>query len=147
MEQRIGISKHVARFLAAQIDLMKIDVLRATWHRPAIEPDDLPTELVMEPSRDDPTESPADAGDDDGLHQKMCFRPARPMWIIDWMRWRTLFTFSASTSSSSSGSPSKCMSSPTWSRYLTGSGTAAMNGGYGTIGSDGMPISFAIAFK
>jgi hypothetical protein len=86
MEQRVGIAKHVARFLAAQIDLMKIDVLRATWHRPAIEPHDLPPELVMESTRDDPTEASADASDDDGLHQKMCFLPARPMWIIDWMR-------------------------------------------------------------
>ena len=39
------------------------------------------------------------------VHQKTCSRSRRPMWIIDWMRLRTVFTLSSSTSSSSSGSP------------------------------------------
>ena len=37
-------AEHVARLLAAQIDLVVLDVLRPARHRPAIEPDDLPAE-------------------------------------------------------------------------------------------------------
>ena len=43
VDQRIDVAgaEHVARLLAAQIDLMMLDVLRAARHRPAIEADDL----------------------------------------------------------------------------------------------------------
>ena len=65
VNERVGIAEHVARFLAAQIDLMMLDVFRSSRHRPAIEADDLPAELVVKPARDDPTEPSGDAGDHD----------------------------------------------------------------------------------
>ena len=73
-----------------------LDVLGAARHRPAIEPDDLPAELVMEPARDDAAEPARDAGDHDlarrGIERSRTFtrrhasRSRRPRWIIDWIR-------------------------------------------------------------
>ena len=65
--ERVDIAgaEHVARLLAAQVDLVVLDVLGPARHRPAIEADDLPAELVVEPARDDATEPAADAGDHD----------------------------------------------------------------------------------
>ena len=45
-------------------------------------------------------------------YQNTCLRSLRPTWIIDWIRFFTILTFSCITSSSSSGSPSKSCGSP-----------------------------------
>src|SRR6185436_6139067 len=67
VNERVDIAgaKHVARLLAAQVDLVVLDVLGPADHRAAIEPDDLPAELVVQAAGDDLAEPAADAGDDD----------------------------------------------------------------------------------
>ena len=67
MDQRVDIAgaEHVARALAAQVDLVMLDVLGPPGHRSPIEADDPPTEIVMQAARDQASETPRDAGDHD----------------------------------------------------------------------------------
>src|SRR5690606_9961210 len=67
VDQRVDVAgaEHVARLLAAQVDQVVLDVFGAPRHRPAIEPDDVPAEIVMEAARDDVAEPAADPGDHD----------------------------------------------------------------------------------
>ena len=150
-------------FLRAQVDLDVLDVARPPGKLAAIDADDAPVALAMQPPRDQAAEPAGDAGDDDLValrprpfaasrrhraHQKMCFRSLRP--IADHALDLVAHVLAPSPRAPRPRRRDRRRSAAARrSRCGTSSGTAGSgkNGGSGISGNAGAPISFASGFR